>query len=70
MIVMALGTSPNTESLKNSDIILSDKGLIEVNQSKTSIDKVYAGGDCVSGSATVILAMQAGKQAAKEIMSL
>ncbi len=70
MIVMALGTSPNIESLKGSNIVLSDKGLIEVNGTKTSLDKVYAGGDCVSGSATVILAMQAGKDAAKEIMSL
>ena len=70
MVVMALGTSPNTESLKGSNIILSDKGLIEVDGVKTSVDKVYAGGDCVSGSATVILAMQAGKMAAQEIMAL
>ena len=70
MIVMALGTSPNTDSLKGSGIILNEKGLIEVTGTKTSLDKVYAGGDCVSGSATVILAMQAGKDAAKEIMSL
>ena len=70
MIVMALGTSPNTDALKSSEIILNEKGLIEVDNTKTSVDKVYAGGDCVSGSATVILAMQAGKDAAKEIMSL
>ena len=70
MIVMALGTSPNTEALKGSNIVINDKGLIEVNGTKTSLDKVYAGGDAVSGSATVILAMQAGKEAAKEIMSL
>ena len=69
MVVMALGTSPNTEILKDSKIILNN-GLIEVNGTKTSLDKVYAGGDCVTGSATVILAMQAGKDAAKEIMSL
>ena len=68
MIVMALGTSPNHEALKDSNIIINDKGLIEVNGTKTSVDKVYAGGDAVSGSATVILAMQAGKNAAKEIM--
>ena len=37
---------------------------------KTSIDRVYAGGDAVSGAATVILAMQAGKNAATEIMNL
>ena len=70
MIVMALGTSPNHEALKGSNIIINEDGLIEVNGTKTSVDKVYAGGDAVSGSATVILAMQAGKDAAKEIMML
>ena len=68
MVVMALGTSQNHEALKNSKIKLSDKGLIEVQNSKTSINHVYAGGDAVTGSATVILAMEAGKKAAKEIL--
>lgn len=68
MVVMALGTSPNHEALKNSDIKLDDKGLIVVDDLKTSLDNVYAGGDSVTGSATVILAMEAGKKAAKRIM--
>ena len=68
MVVMALGTGPNHEALKHSDIELSDKGLIVVEGTKTSLDHVYAGGDAVTGAATVILAMEAGKQAAKEIM--
>ena len=68
MIVMALGTGPNHEAVKNSDIKLTDKGLIFVDESKTSLDNVYAGGDAVSGSATVILAMEAGKNAAKKII--
>lgn len=68
MVVMALGTSINHEALKNTNIKLTDKGLIEVEEGKTSIDKVYAGGDVVTGSATVILAMEAGKKAAKEII--
>lgn len=68
MVVMALGTDPNHEALKNSDIKLSDRGLIVVEDSKTSLDNVFAGGDAVTGSATVILAMEAGKKAAKEIM--
>ncbi len=68
MVVMALGTSPNHEAIKNSNIVLTDKGLISVDGTKTSIDNVFAGGDAVSGSATVILAMQAGKDASKEIM--
>ena len=70
MVVMAVGTSPNHEALKNRNIVLTDKGTIEVTGTKTSLDRVYAGGDAVSGAATVILAMQAGKDAAKEIMSL
>ena len=68
MVVMALGTSPNHEALKESDIKLTDKGLIFVENTKTSLEKVYAGGDAVTGSATVILAMEAGKKAAQEIM--
>mgnify|MGYP002855864272 CR=1 FL=1 len=68
MIVMALGTSPNHSALKYSDIELSDRGLIVVDGTKTSLDHVYAGGDAVTGAATVILAMEAGKKAAKEIM--
>ena len=68
MVVMALGTSPNHEALKHSDIELSDRGLIFVERTKTSLKNVYAGGDAVTGAATVILAMEAGKNAAKEIM--
>ena len=68
MVVMALGTLINHEALKDTDIKLTDKGLIEVDESETCIDKVYAGGDVVSGSATVILAMEAGKKAARKIM--
>lgn len=68
MVVMALGTSPNHSALKDSNIDLSDRGLIVVEDSKTSLDKVYAGGDAVTGAATVILAMEAGKNAAKKIM--
>ena len=68
MIVMALGTSPNHEALKGSKIALDDKGLIITEGTKTNLDNVYAGGDAVSGAATVILAMEAGKKAAKEII--
>ena len=68
MVVMALGTSPNHEALKESNIELTDRGLISVESTKTSLDNVFAGGDAVTGAATVILAMEAGKKAAKEIM--
>ena len=70
MVVMALGTSINKEVLKNSSIKINDKGLIEVDGNKTSYDNVYAGGDAITGSATVILAMEAGKKAALEIKEL
>ena len=70
MVVMALGTGPNHEALKNSNIILTERDLIEVDGTKTSLDNVFAGGDAVTGAATVILAMEAGKQAASEIMEL
>ena len=69
MVVMALGTSPNHEALKNSNIVLTEKGTISVEGCKTSLKNVYAGGDAVTGSATVILAMEAGKNAAKEIIT-
>ena len=69
VVIMALGTSPNplikstTEGLevnKHGGIITDENGL-------TSVQAVYAGGDAVTGAATVILAMGAGKTAAKAI---
>ena len=70
MVVMALGTSPNHEALKGSNVVLTERGLIQTEEekTKTSLENVYAGGDAVTGAATVILAMEAGKKAAKEIM--
>lgn len=68
-VIMSLGTSPNplirnsTPNLGFSNkggIVVDDKGL-------TSIEGIYAGGDCVTGSATVISAMGAGRKAAKAI---
>ena len=50
-----------------TNIELNERGLIITNDSKTSMDNVYAGGDVVTGSATVILAMEAGKKAALKI---
>ncbi len=70
MVVMALGTGPNHEALKGSNIKLTDRNLIYVEDLKTSLDNVYAGGDAVTGAATVILAMEAGKKAAKQIIEL
>ena len=69
MVIMALGTLQNHESLKESNIKLNDKGLIIVNNYETTENNIYAGGDVVTGAATVILAMEAGKKAAENIIS-
>ncbi len=68
-IVVALGTMPNPIATENTDIITDEKGLIKAPEGITNNHKVYAGGDAVTGSATVILAMEAGKKAAKEIIN-
>jgi glutamate synthase (NADPH/NADH) small chain len=64
-MIIAIGQSPNP-IIKNSTTALEvDKwGRIIVNNYQTSIDGVFAGGDIVTGAATVILAMGAGKEAA------
>lgn len=66
IVIMAIGTSPNP-IIKNSTegLDTSRKGTITVNEKQeTSIPGVFAGGDAVTGSATVISAMRAGKKAA------
>ena len=71
-IIMSLGTSPNP-------LISSTTAGLEINRRRciiaeeadgaTSKEGVYAGGDAVTGAATVILAMGAGKKAAKGILA-
>ena len=66
---MALGTSPNP-LIKNTTSGLETErwgGIITDDDGKTSKENVYAGGDAVTGAATVILAMGAGKRAAQAI---
>ena len=68
-VVMSIGTSPNP-LIKDttSGLIVNDHGGIIVNEDGlTSKEGVYAGGDAVTGAATVISAMGAGKTAAKAI---
>ncbi len=69
VVIMALGTRPNPLIKETSTgIKFNEKGGIIVNEEeKTSRDYIYAGGDVVTGSATVIEAMGAGKRAAKAI---
>ena len=68
-VIMALGTGPNpliTSTAKN--ISVNPRGCIIVDDSmETSKEYVYSGGDAVSGAATVISAMGAGKRAAAAI---
>lgn len=68
-VIMALGTSPNP-LIKSTTKGLETQawgGIIADENGKTSKEGVYAGGDAVTGAATVILAMGAGKNAAKAI---
>lgn len=68
-VIMAIGTSPNP-LIKNTteDLEVTGRGCIITDENmKTSREYVYAGGDAVSGAATVIKAMGAGKIAAEAI---
>ncbi|MBO6264283.1 MAG: FAD-dependent oxidoreductase, partial [Clostridia bacterium] len=69
IVIMAIGTSPNP-LIKNttSGLEVNRRGGIIVDEGGlTSRENVYAGGDAVTGAATVISAMGAGKIAAKSI---
>lgn len=69
-VIMSLGTSPNpliSSTTKGLEINKWKCIIADENTGKTSKDLVYAGGDAVTGAATVILAMGAGRSAAKAI---
>jgi len=70
MVIMAIGTSPNP-LIKRSTPGLETTSwggiVVDERTCATSKEGVYAGGDAVTGAATVILAMGAGKRAAKAI---
>ena len=67
--VTAIGTNANPFSKLAADVKLNKWGYIEADENgRTSNPKVWAGGDIVTGAATVILAMGAGKKAAHSIM--
>ena len=69
-VIMALGTSPNPLIRTTTPgIEVNRHGCLVVNEDtmQTSRDGIYAGGDAVTGAATVILAMGAGKKAASAI---
>lgn len=69
-VIVALGTSPNPiikrslpslEMTKKGTIVADENGL-------TNVPRLYVGGDAMTGAATVILAMGAGKRSAKAIL--
>ena len=69
-VIMSIGTSPNPLIKSTTDgLDVNRRGgiIVEEATGKTSKDHVYAGGDAVTGAATVISAMGAGKAAAKAI---
>ena len=69
-VVIAIGTSPNPLIRSTTPGLDTNRRgclVVDENTMKTSREGVYAGGDAVTGAATVILAMGAGKQAAKSI---
>jgi glutamate synthase (NADPH/NADH) small chain len=72
VVIMAVGTRANPLIPQGTrDLKLTDRGYIKANEEdgKTSREGVYAGGDIVTGAATVILAMGAGRKAARAIHS-
>ena len=68
-VIMSLGTSPNPLISSTTVGLDTDrrKCIVADETGKTTKEGVYAGGDAVTGAATVILAMEAGKAGAKGI---
>jgi glutamate synthase (NADPH/NADH) small chain len=69
-VICAIGNSPNPLIAKTTPgLAIGKRGNIEADEEtgKTSRDRIWAGGDVVTGAATVILAMGAGRKAARSI---
>jgi glutamate synthase (NADPH/NADH) small chain len=68
LVVFAIGTNANPIMGQTSSLSLNKRGYIETDDKfATSVAGVYAGGDIVTGAATVIEAMGAGRQAARSM---
>ncbi len=70
MVIAAIGQVPSVEAVSNcSDLEITDSGTVNVDPVtfKTGNKKVFAGGDCVTGAASVIEAIAAGQKAAVHI---
>lgn len=67
-VVEAIGTTPNRLFLRTvPELKTNSEGIIQVDEKMMNSEGVYAGGDAVSGGATVILALGEGRKAAKAI---
>ena len=68
-VIIAIGTSPNPLIRNTTEgLTFTRKGGIDANEKgQTSREGIFAGGDAVTGAATVILAMGAGKTGAQSI---
>jgi homotetrameric NADPH-dependent glutamate synthase len=67
-VVEAIGTRPNRLFLRTvPELKTTSRGIIEVDENLKNIGGVYAGGDAISGGATVIQALGEGRKAAKAI---
>jgi NADH-quinone oxidoreductase subunit F len=68
-VILAVGEVPETEFATQSSLALKSNGMLDVDRYEltTSRDKVYAGGDFVSGASNVVTAMSYGKEAARSI---
>lgn len=70
LVIMALGTTPNPLIAGTTDNLETNKKkciVADEETGATSRNGIFAGGDCATGAATVILAMGAGRKAAKGI---
>jgi homotetrameric NADPH-dependent glutamate synthase len=67
-VVEAIGTTPNRLFLRTvPELKTTSRGIIEVDKNLENIEGIYAGGDAISGGATVIQALGEGRKAAKSI---
>ena len=72
LVVMALGSISESEIIsKENNLHINKYGFYEVNEEtmETSEENIYAGGDCVTGPTTVVLAIKAGRIAAEAIIN-
>ncbi len=71
LVVMALGSVSEADIVsKENNLTINKYGFYEVNEEtmETNIENIYAGGDCVTGPTTVVLAIKAGRTAANSII--